>query len=208
MRVSPDVHLADPWRIHDVVRDFRLEDVWDLPSVRGRSEEFVDFVDMTARFDPFQADSTPTRLLWRLRDRVGHWTGLGRISGTRSGSPESLPIPGTHQQSIAERLPAALRGSAERVRFEHLPFEPLYLTSDEFAAEISNRTVHGVMHLAWVEAADGLWSVRMAVYVKPRGTLGQAYMALIKPFRWWIVYPAIEGQIERAWAGRGGRPYA
>ena len=30
----------------------------------------------------------------------------------------------------------------------------------------------------------------MAVYVRPRGLLGKGYMALIKPFRYLIVYPA------------------
>ena len=37
----------------------------------------------------------------------------------------------------------------------------------------------------------------MAVLVKPRGSLGEAYMALIKPFRHRIVYPALLRQIER-----------
>jgi hypothetical protein len=42
----------------------------------------------------------------------------------------------------------------------------------------------------------------MAVYVKPRGRFGEAYMAFIKPFRYLIVYPALERQIERAWNRR------
>ena len=35
--------------------------------------------------------------------------------------------------------------------------------------------------------------------VRPRGTFGEAYMALIKPFRHWIVYPTLMRQMERAW---------
>jgi hypothetical protein len=42
----------------------------------------------------------------------------------------------------------------------------------------------------------------MAVYVKPRGRFGRGYMALIKPFRYWIVYPALMQQFERAWDRR------
>jgi hypothetical protein len=42
----------------------------------------------------------------------------------------------------------------------------------------------------------------MAVYVKPRGPLGKGYMALIKPFRYWVVYPALMREIERAWNRR------
>jgi len=45
----------------------------------------------------------------------------------------------------------------------------------------------------------------MAVYVKPRGTFGKAYMALIKPFRYVIVYPALMRQFERAWDRRVSR---
>jgi len=39
----------------------------------------------------------------------------------------------------------------------------------------------------------------MAVYVKPNGLLGTAYMAAIKPFRYAIVYPALMRQIEWEW---------
>ena len=42
----------------------------------------------------------------------------------------------------------------------------------------------------------------MAVYVKPRGLLGKGYVALVKPFRRWIIYPALMRQIERAWNTR------
>jgi hypothetical protein len=99
-------------------------------------------------------------------------------------------------------VPADLRGTADDVHFEHLPFVPLYRTANEFAAEISNSTVHGVVHLAWVDRGDGNQQGQMAVYVKPRGRFGEAYMAFIKPFRYWIVYPALERQIERAWSLR------
>jgi Protein of unknown function (DUF2867) len=39
----------------------------------------------------------------------------------------------------------------------------------------------------------------MAIYVKPNGVLGTAYMAVIKPFRYWIVYPALMREIAREW---------
>jgi len=43
---------------------------------------------------------------------------------------------------------------------------------------------------------------QMAVYVKPRGLFGKGYMALIKPFRYLIVYPALMRQTERMWNTR------
>jgi hypothetical protein len=39
----------------------------------------------------------------------------------------------------------------------------------------------------------------MAVLVKPNGLFGAAYMAVIKPFRYLWVYPALMRQIEREW---------
>jgi Protein of unknown function (DUF2867) len=205
VRVPNEVQLAQPWRIHAVVADFTLEDVWTLPLVGGGSDDFAAAVEMTAKFNPAKAKSLPTRLLWGLRDRLGAWFAMGRISTPVSkpaGTADRLPIPGTHEYSLAERLPADLRGTADGVHFESLPFVPLYRTANEFAAEISNRTVHGVLHLAWADRGDGRHQGQMAVYVKPRGRFGEAYMAFIKPFRYLIVYPALERQIEHAWIRR------
>ena len=145
----------------------------------------------------------PARALWRVRDRLGAWFDLGRISEPDDGS-SALPIPGAEQRSLAERLPDDLRNSPWDHDFGSLPFQPLFRTDTEAAAEISNKTVHGVMHLGWVGSAvehggDGRFQGQMAVYVKPRGRFGTAYMAFIKPFRYAIVYPALIRQVERRW---------
>jgi hypothetical protein len=58
------------------------------------------------------------------------------------------------------------------------------------------------MHLAWVEKGEGRYQGQMGVYVKPRGRLGAAYLALITPFRHRVVYPALMRQIGRAWNTR------
>src|SRR5205807_8226507 len=82
-------------------------------------------------------------------------------------------------------------------------FIPLYRTDDVRAAENSIATVHGVLHLAWVEEGGGRHRAHMAVYVKPRGRLGKTYMMLIGPFRHLIVYPSLMRAIGRAWDARG-----
>ena len=79
-------------------------------------------------------------------------------------------------------------------------FVELYRSDDEYAAEIENATVRGILHLAWIEQHDGRYRGRLSVYVKPRGALGRAYLALISPFRHVIVYPAMMRQIGRAWS--------
>lgn len=152
--------------------------------------------------DPVSSGSLPTRVLWRIRDLLGAVFRLGRTSDPASEGAAKLPIPGTDETSLADRLPDDLRGTATGRRFGSLPFVPLYRTDDEFAAELSNQTVHGVMHLAWVDQGSGRYQGQLAVYAKPRGRLGQGYMALIKPFRLAIVYPALMRQVERTWNGR------
>lgn len=203
MRLPNAVHESGPWRIHEIVRDFVLEDVWALPAY-GDARDFESLLDQLVSADPAHADSLPTRVLWQARDRLGSWLGLDRISTPpdRADTTDRLPIPGTSETSLTGRLPLDLRDTAADLDFFSLPFEAIFRTDVEFVAEMSNRTVHGVLHLAWVDQGDGTFQGRMAVYVKPRGRFGEAYMALIKPFRYWIVYPALLRQIERTWAER------
>ena len=168
----------------------------------GGAEDFQVLLDRTVSSDPSQSQSLPTRAFGVFATAWGAcsaWAGSPpRPSSTDEGAG-GLPIPGTSETSLTSRLPAELRGTAADLRFDSLPFVPLYRTDDEFAAEVSNQTVHGVMHLAWVEQGEGRYQGQMAVYVKPRGQLGKAYMALIKPFRHWVVYPALMRQMEREW---------
>ena len=194
MRVPNTVHESHPWRIHDIAPDFRVEDVWALP-VHGKSEDFAALLEQMLSSDPTQSTSLPTRVLWQARWRVGGWFGWDDPAA-------DLPIPGTNHTSLADRLPRDLRGTAADLDFRSLPFVPLYRTADEFAAEISNRTVHGVLHLGWVEQGDGRYQGQLAVLVKPRGRLGKGYLALIAPFRHWVVYPALMRRMERAWGER------
>jgi hypothetical protein len=204
-RVPNAAHESQPWRIHEIVPDFTLEDVWALP-VEGGAEDFPQLLAMLGALSPGQSDSGATRFLWGLRDRLGAWFDLGRISvpaGTGADAAGGLPIPGTGEASLAGRLPEDLRGTGADTDFGSLPFVPLYRTDREAAAELSNRTVHGVAHLAWADRGEGRYQGQMAVYVKPRGAFGRGYMLLIKPFRYLIVYPALMRQVGREWKRRG-----
>src|SRR5438105_2128969 len=35
VRIPKSEHISRPWRIHELTRDFRIEDVWALPAVGG-----------------------------------------------------------------------------------------------------------------------------------------------------------------------------
>jgi hypothetical protein len=189
MRLPTSAHVSRPWRIHEIVPDFRLEDVWALPTP-GRADEFPILVEGLASADPAESLPRSGRALFSLRWKLGELLGL-------DDSGSGL---GTRVSTLRERLPDDLRATAAP-EFEALPFTSLYLTEDEFAAELANRTMHGVLHLGWVPEGTG-YRGQMAVYVKPNGLLGNAYMAAIKPFRHLIVYPQMLRATERRWHER------
>jgi hypothetical protein len=183
-RLPNSEYTARPWRIHEITPDFRLEDVWALPA-SGTKDEFLALVKGFADGDLSQG-SWLAQALWSIRWKVGELLGWDE---TETGLGERVP-------TLRRRLPDDLL-DAPGPNFESLPFTSLYLIEDEFAAEIANSTMHGVMHLGWVDDGTGAYRGQMAVLVKPNGLLGNAYMAAIKPFRHLIVYPAMMRQIER-----------
>jgi hypothetical protein len=188
MRLPDSEQTSRPWRIHELTRDFRLEDVWALPTPGG-PDDFPRLVEMVAAGDTGETSSRAARALWALR-----WK-LGEIFGWDDPDPESLP----KWQMLRDRLPEDLRGTPSGPDFEALPFTSVYLLDDEWAAELANKTVHGVMHLSWVPDGKGGYRGQMAVYVKPNGLLGNAYMAAIKPFRHLVVYPPMLRRLEQRW---------
>lgn len=196
MRLPNSEHEAHPWRISEIAPDFRLEDVWALP-VEGSAADFRTLLEVVASLDPAHAESRATRALFGIRYRLGEWFGWD--------DPSGHAVPSGPQNSLRARLPEDLRDTTADLALRSKDFTPLYLTDTELAAEISNRTVHAVMHVAWVEQSEGLYRGQMAVYVKPRGRFGQAYMAAIAPFRHRIVYPALMREIGRAWEARARR---
>lgn len=192
MRLPNAVHQSCAWRICDVAPDFRLEDVWALPA-QGGADDFATLLEVMVSLDPATGASLATRVLFRIRLRLGRWFGWDDAAGRQ------LPIPGNTETTLTVRLPEDLRNTATDLDLSSTRFTPLYRTDVEWAAELSNRTVHAVLHLAWIDQGDELYRGQMGVYVKPRGTFGAGYMALIAPFRHRVVYPALMRQIEQAW---------
>lgn len=155
--------------------------MWELPC-RGAEADFPRLVDLLRTQ---RSSSRTVRTLFALRWKIGdvlRWDAH------------------TNTLSLRDRLPADLRAAA-RPEFSS-PFRSLYLLGREFAAETSNRTMHGVLHVGWVPAAGGDFRGQMAVLVRPNGPFGAAYMAAIRPFRHRIVYPATLRQLGETWRSR------
>jgi glyoxylase-like metal-dependent hydrolase (beta-lactamase superfamily II) len=92
MRLSKAAHTSQPWRIHELTRDFRLEDAWALPA-RGGTNEFPRLVRAFAsgatRDSPVQAlfRWRPVQVARELRegDEVGPGFTVLDVSGHSPG---------------------------------------------------------------------------------------------------------------------------
>jgi hypothetical protein len=145
-----------------------------------------------ASFDPSQGSSRAGRLLWSVRWKLGALLGWDEPD---AGVGARVP-------TLRDRMPADLRDAPAGPDFDALPFTSLYMLEDEFAAEVANSTMHGVMHVGRVPDGTGGFRAEMAVLVKPNGPLGSAYMAAIRPFRRLVVYPAAMRDGADAWTSR------
>jgi hypothetical protein len=193
-KLDASEHTSRPWRIHPFTNDFHILDVWALPTSGGR-DDFAQLVNLWTTFDPGQT-SPVVRALFALRWSLGRILGIDRPETGLGGRVETL----------SARLPSDLRGSAADLAHDASPFTPLYVTDDEFALEIANQTVHGVLHLGWVPDGEERYRGQMAVLVRPNGITGHTYLAAIAPFRHLIVYPLMLRDIGRLWRDRPGAP--
>jgi hypothetical protein len=201
MRLPKTVHTSRPWRVHELTQDFKLEDVWELPTPGGPNDLARLVRQFTSRDEGENELPGVLRALFALRWKLGKLFGWDKPG---SGVGERV-------HSLRERLPADLleapRGPdlravpGRRADVEGPPvFRSVYQTHDEWTAEMSNKTVHAVMHIGWLpDDSGGGYHAQMAVLVKPNGRLGTAYMAAIKPLRHAFVYPLLLRSIGRRW---------
>jgi hypothetical protein len=208
MRVDPSQHLARPLLIHRLAADFDLLDVWRLPA--KAEHEAGGFARLVRCFPILRGGAGSgggaTGFLFGIR------AVLLRVFGMQDDDRVSLPIPGCAEKSLRERMSAE-----ELARFDSPSsnadaenrslFSAVYATPTERVYEISNATVHALMHLSWVPE-DGAYQGYLSVYAKPRGTFGRAYLALISPFRHALVYPAMMKSVARAWQKQAEREHA
>src|SRR5918998_31460 len=112
MRLPDTEHTSRPWRIHELTPDFRLEDVWALPTPGG-PDDFPRLLRHATTDDP------------RTLDAKGRYVGLGSHGilsraaralfelrwalGDLLGWDESDTGVGGRVATLRDRLPADLR---------------------------------------------------------------------------------------------------
>jgi hypothetical protein len=192
MNAATEQHLARPWRVHRVAADFALEDVWQFELGRPDGRGLDDFLDVVwNNFRELERSPLGRLRVW-LGDRLG-WDAC-----------PSLPIPGCEEHSVVARLTgaeiaASFASPADPSPVPAAGLTPIYRFADEALYEISNRTIHALLHVGWVAESSGDAGGALAVYVKHRGVASKLYMAAIWPARHAVIYPALVRGVERRW---------
>jgi len=187
-QISPAEFYARPLRVHTFLEDVPLHDVWavDLPRTRAgvTLEEFHRHAGRDTSIEKFPPAA---RALFGLRLILGR---ILRLDNQRQDSGAA---------SIASRLTEEDRArSSVAAGTPYGPFRVVYRFPNELLCELTNHTVRGAALSALAETSDG-YRFYFAVYVSSVGWITPVYMALIDPFRRWIVYPAMLKGIHSAW---------
>ncbi|WP_437604375.1 DUF2867 domain-containing protein [Sorangium sp. So ce590] len=154
--------------------------------------------DVRALLRPPESGSSSAlvRALFWLRGALGKLFGWDPVE-------EGLP-----PESYVHQVPSELaRRSSVQPGTREGPFRALYVLHGEAVSEIRNATVHAFSCMAIRPTAEG-HRLYWAVYVKPVSRWTSAYMALIEPFRRFIVYPTLLRQLRDAWRAAHAEPDA
>ena len=190
MRVDPSQWRALDLEVHELLKQIPLQDVSMVELPGGGAGRSLEDVRGLLLQSEGRGASPAVRALFALRDLLGRVFGWDR--GGRSEQRRSLPL------AIPERLRSrSLRppGSADG------PFTLLYQLDREMLSEIRNTTVHAFSCMVLVEHPGG-YRFYWGVYVEPVSWITAFYMALIEPFRRFIVYPSLLRRLAKGWEER------
>jgi hypothetical protein len=186
-KICPREFLDLPLRVHSFLRDVPLHDVWAVDLPGGR--EGITLLEFRSRSGAGRTEDIPyaTKALLQLRFLLGR---IFRLD---------TPKPGEKSASYIRLLNKADRvGSLVPPGSKDGFFDVIYVFQNEMLLEIINATVHAFSAQTLTRTSAG-YRLYWAIYVKPVRWITPAYMALIDPFRRWIVYPQILDKVREQW---------
>jgi hypothetical protein len=188
-RISPESFERLPLRGLTILEGVPLEDAWRVDLAGGGAGmTMVDFHDLV--FGGGIELGAVSRSLFSLRMLIGRVFGWDHEAvGTPPGSFLSRLTDEDTEVSLVE---PGTRGGIQRV---------LYVSTRESLSEIVNKTVHAFVLLA-VEPAEGGYALYLGIFVRPINWFTPVYMAMIAPFRRWIIYPSLMRGLSRRWEER------
>lgn len=134
-------HRERPWRVHTLAPDFRLEDVWTFELAEVAPRDAREF--LTCFWSVF--DGLAGSWLMKVRLEVGRamrW----------DDHDFALPIPGCTETTLHERLDDAdrkrcLAPDDARSPVPSPKVKTVYVFHDEALYELSNDTIHALLHV-------------------------------------------------------------
>jgi len=193
-QISPTEFCALPLRVHTLLADVPLHDVWavDLPR-HTEGVALSEFLHRASQDGCDAADAEISRFPRAARALFRIRFSLGRIFRLDAEPKDALAVSFGRCLTAEDRARSlAVSGTPEGL------FRVVYRFENEQLLEIHNRTVHAAALSALVERADS-YRFYFAVYVRQRTWITPLYMGLIDPFRKWIIYPALLKTIRATW---------
>lgn len=188
MRITPAEYEAIDLFAHRFLADIPLHDVWRVDLAGGAPGLTIQNLRTHLTMESFAETNAVVRFLFQLRGWLGSAFGLDRER------------PRAQRESFLDRLTDAEReASLVPPGTPEGPFQLLFVSETESISEIRNATVHAFSVFALVDGSSG-YRFYWAIYVRPLGWITPCYMALIDPFRRFIIYPAILRHVRSVFA--------
>jgi len=186
-RISPREFLDLPLRVHSFLKDVPVHDVWAVDLPGGHQGITLCEFRHGVRTQGWKTIPSTTKALLGLRIVLGR---IFRLDAQTSAQKLASYIRFLPQDDRERSLVPP--GSKESF------FDVVYSFENEMLLEVVNATVHAFSSQALTRALGG-YRLYWAIYVKPVGWITRTYMALIDPFRRWIVYPQLLSRMRQDW---------
>lgn len=187
MRISAKEFQALDLEVHSFLVGVSLHDVSAIDLPGGGPDRTVSDVRALLSPENMVKSNILVRVLFSLRSLLGQVFGWDRTAHTHA------------EESYAQHLTDSqrVRSLVDPGTFEG-HFQLLYVFPREVLSEVRNATVHAFSCMALCRTTSG-YRLYWAIYVRNVSRLTPVYMALIEPFRRFIVYPSILRQLRAAW---------
>ena len=188
MRVPAEEFRALDLEVHAFLADVALRDVSAIDLPGGGPDRSISDIRALLFRDGALTATVPLRILFSLRLLLGRLFGWDRAIHEHA------------EDSYVNKLSRRPAGSLDRRSREsrwRVPAVVIYFPK-EALGEVRNATVHAFSHMTIRRTASG-YRFYWAIYVKSVSRFTPVYMALIEPFRRFVVYPAILRRLHASW---------
>ena len=187
MRVPAAEFRALDLEVHAFLADVPLQDVSAIDLPGGGSDRTISDVRTLLSRDGLRIKTIPERILFSIRLWLGRLFGWDRAVHEHAADSYVKKLSDDQRdRSLVE--PGTTDG----------PFRLVYVFPNEVLGEVRNATVHAFSCMTIRHTTSG-YRFYWAIYVKGVSRFTPVYMALIEPFRRFVVYPAILRRLRASW---------